>query len=51
MPACKRGSLKELLQLSGGTISRAAQIVGRSRAGFSELLRKYGLHPGDARAR
>jgi two-component system, NtrC family, response regulator GlrR len=39
--------LKEILQASGGNISRAAQIAGRYRADFYKLLRKHGLHPGD----
>ncbi|MEK7269255.1 MAG: helix-turn-helix domain-containing protein, partial [Nitrospirota bacterium] len=45
----ERGYLKEILQLTGGNISRAAQIAGRYRADFYKLLRKYGLHPGDAK--
>ena len=47
--AFERGYLKEILQLTGGNISRAAQIAGRYRADFYKLLRKYGLHPGDAK--
>ena len=43
----EKGYLKELLQVSGGNISRAAQFAGRYRADFYKLLRKYGLHPGD----
>jgi two-component system response regulator GlrR len=39
--------LKEALQLTGGNISRAAQIAGRYRADFYKLLKKYGLHPAD----
>ncbi|TAJ08005.1 MAG: sigma-54-dependent Fis family transcriptional regulator [Nitrospirae bacterium] len=42
--------LKEILQASGGNISRAAQIAGRYRADFYKLLRKHGLHPGDTKA-
>ena len=45
--AFERGYLKEILQLTGGNISRAAQIAGRYRADFYKLLRKHGLHPGD----
>jgi len=45
----ERGYLKEILQLTGGNISRAAQIAGRYRADFYKILRKYGLHPGDAK--
>jgi two-component system response regulator GlrR len=43
----EKGYLKELLQVSGGNVSRAAQFAGRYRADFYKLLRKYGLHPGD----
>ncbi len=41
--------LKAILQLTGGNISRAAQIAGRYRADFYKLLKKHGLHPGDAK--
>ena len=41
--------LKALLQLTGGNISRAAQTAGRYRADFYKLLKKHGLHPGDAK--
>jgi two-component system response regulator GlrR len=43
--------LRELLQLTGGNISRAAQMAGRYRADFYKLLKKYGLHPSDSRLR
>jgi two-component system response regulator GlrR len=46
----EKSYLKELLQVSGGNISRAAQFAGRYRADFYKLLRKYGLHPGDRKA-
>src|SRR3989442_1110919 len=45
----ERDYLKEVLQLSGGNISRASQIAGRYRADFYKLLKKHGLHPGDAK--
>ncbi len=45
----EREYLKEVLQLTGGNVSRAAQIAGRYRADFYKLLRKHGLHPGDAK--
>src|SRR5713101_4555075 len=45
----ERNYLKEVLQLTGGNISRAAQIAGRYRADFYKLLKKHGLHPGDAK--
>jgi len=41
--------LKAILQLTGGNISRAAQIAGRYRADFYKLLKKHRLHPGDAK--
>jgi two-component system response regulator GlrR len=44
-----RNYLKEVLQLTGGNISRAAQIAGRYRADFYKLLKKHGLHPGAAK--
>ena len=45
----ERNYLKGMLQLTGGNISRAAQIAGRYRADFYKLLKKHGLHPGDAK--
>lgn len=45
----EREYLKEVLQLTGGNISRAAQIAGRYRADFYKMLKKYGLHPGDTK--
>jgi two-component system response regulator GlrR len=45
----ERNYLKEVLQLTGGNISRAAQIAARYRADFYKLLKKHGLHPGDAK--
>ena len=45
----ERDYLKEVLQLTGGNISRAAQIAGRYRADFYKLLKKHGLHPGDTK--
>jgi two-component system response regulator GlrR len=48
--AFEKEYLEELLQVSGGNISRAAQYAGRYRADFYKLLRKYGLHPGDKKA-
>jgi two-component system response regulator GlrR len=45
----EREYLREVLQLTGGNVSRAAQVAGRYRADFYKLLRKHGLHPGDAK--
>lgn len=47
----ERNYLKELLALAGGNISRASQMAGRYRADFYKLLRKYGLHPSDGKAK
>ena len=41
----ERTYLKNVLQLTGGNISRAAKFAGRYRADFYKMLRKYGLHP------
>lgn len=41
----ERSYLQNVLQLTGGNISRAAQFAGRYRADFYKMLKKYGLHP------
>ena len=46
----EHGYLKEVLESTRGNISRAALIAGRYRADFYKLLRKYRLHPADAKA-
>jgi two-component system response regulator GlrR len=43
--------LKNVLQLTGGNISRAAQFAGRYRADFYKMLKKYGLHPSTLKAK
>lgn len=43
--------LKNVLELTGGNISRAAQFAGRYRADFYKMLRKYGLHPSTLKAK
>lgn len=43
--------LKNVLHLTGGNISRAAQFAGRYRADFYKMLRKYGLHPSTTKGR
>ncbi|MBI3807911.1 MAG: sigma-54-dependent Fis family transcriptional regulator [Nitrospirae bacterium] len=43
--------LKNVLQLTGGNISRAAQFAGRYRADFYKMLKKYGLHPSTVKAK
>jgi two-component system response regulator GlrR len=47
----ERSYLKNVLQLTGGNISRAAQFAGRYRADFYKMLRKYGLHPSGTRTK
>ena len=41
----ERSYLRNVLQMTGGNISRAAQFAGRYRADFYKMLKKYGLHP------
>ncbi len=43
--------LKNLLQMTGGNISRSAQFAGRYRADFYKMLRKYGLHPSSTKGK
>jgi len=43
--------LKNVLQLTGGNISRAAQLAGRYRADFYKMLKKYGLHPSSGKGK
>ena len=43
--------LKNVLQLTGGNISRAAQFAGRYRADFYKMLKKYGLHPSTTKTK
>jgi two-component system response regulator GlrR len=47
----ERAYLRNVLQMTGGNISRAAQFAGRYRADFYKMLKKYGLHPSSSRAR
>jgi two-component system, NtrC family, response regulator GlrR len=46
----ERGYLKDVLEFTRGNISRAALIAGRYRADFYKLLKKYRLHPADAKS-
>ena len=46
----ERGYLKDVLGFTRGNISRAALIAGRYRADFYKLLKKYRLHPADAKS-
>src|SRR5262249_48704367 len=47
----ERTYLKNVLQLTGGNISRAAQFAGRYRADFYKMLKKYGLHPSTTKGK
>lgn len=47
----ERTYLRNVLQMTGGNISRAAQFAGRYRADFYKMLKKYGLHPSSLRGR
>lgn len=47
----ERTYLRNVLQMTGGNISRAAQFAGRYRADFYKMLRKYGLHPSSLKSR
>ena len=47
----ERAYLRNVLQMTGGNISRAAQFAGRYRADFYKMLKKYGLHPSSSRTR
>jgi two-component system response regulator GlrR len=47
----ERSYLRNVLQLTGGNISRAAQFAGRYRADFYKMLKKYGLHPSMMKGR
>jgi two-component system response regulator GlrR len=47
----ERTYLRNVLQMTGGNISRAAQFAGRYRADFYKMLKKYGLHPSSLKGR
>ncbi len=47
----ERSYLRNVLQMTGGNISRAAQFAGRYRADFYKMLKKYGLHPSMLKGR
>ncbi|MGQ0812514.1 MAG: sigma-54 dependent transcriptional regulator, partial [Nitrospiraceae bacterium] len=47
----ERAYLKNVLHMTGGNISRAAQFAGRYRADFYKMLRKYGLHPSGTKGK
>jgi two-component system response regulator GlrR len=43
--AFERGYLAQILTITRGNVSRAAELSGRHRAELYKLLRKYGLDP------
>jgi two-component system, NtrC family, response regulator GlrR len=43
----EREYLTNLLVLTEGNVSKAAELAGKYRADFYELLRKYNLNPSD----
>lgn len=45
--AFERDYLVRLLESSEGNVSQAARVAGKYRADFYELMKKYGLKPGD----
>lgn len=47
----ERAYLRNLLHMTGGNISRAAQFAGRYRADFYKMLKKYGLHPSTTKGK
>lgn len=47
----ERSYLRNVLQMTGGNISRAAQFAGRYRADFYKMLKKYRLHPSMVKER
>ncbi|HWY24839.1 MAG TPA: sigma 54-interacting transcriptional regulator, partial [Nevskia sp.] len=42
-----RTYLRQLLELSGGNISRAARLAGRNRTDFYKLMSRHGLDPAE----
>ena len=43
----KRGYLARLLEFTKGNVSRAAELAGRYRADFYNLVKKHNLKPDD----
>ena len=42
-----RNYLRQVLELSGGNISRAARLAGRNRTDLYKLLHRHGINPGE----
>ncbi|MBV8063372.1 MAG: sigma 54-interacting transcriptional regulator, partial [Nevskia sp.] len=42
-----RGYLRQLLEMSGGNISRAARLAGRNRTDFYKLMSRHGIDPAE----
>ncbi|MBU0484271.1 MAG: sigma-54 dependent transcriptional regulator [Proteobacteria bacterium] len=43
----EKNYLRDLLKVTGGNVSKAAEFAGKYRADFYNLLKKYELSPGD----
>ncbi|GAB4389713.1 MAG: two-component system response regulator GlrR [Thermodesulfovibrionales bacterium] len=43
----EKSYLSRLLQVTGGNVSKAAELAGKYRADFYNLLRKYDIKPGE----
>ncbi len=43
----KRGYLVRLLEFTKGNVSKAAELAGKYRADFYNLVKKYNLKPED----
>jgi len=45
-----RTYLRQILELAGGNISRAARLAGRNRTDFYKLLNRHGIQPSEFKA-
>lgn len=45
-----RNYLRQLLELSGGNVSRAARLAGRNRTDFYKLMHRYGLQHAEPKS-
>jgi two-component system, NtrC family, response regulator GlrR len=46
-----RSYLRQLLEMAGGNISRAARLAGRNRTDFYKLMNRYGVDPAEFKNR